>query len=241
MNVLNKDCLALIGQSLDFSDIYNLSKTCKKNKEVFDKKSFWFNKLENDYSITLPMNKDLRKYYYYLSHKTPVIQACKNGDLEILKYFYNKSIESFHKIQDFNAKMVDFFTVSVKYGHLNIIDFLIKIIGDHMGLFLISTIGMRDAIQLSNVELVDYFVHKNVKITQAMIRMAAEKGNLEITKLITDNYKSDSFTLFKIRKEAAVLAKKKGHKEVADYLEGYYYHYFVLILLLFLYIHSKIN
>jgi hypothetical protein len=120
MDTLNKDCLCSIVYHLNFSDIYNFSKTCRKiMKQVYNNKYFWIYKIGNIYEdeLFLYSLETLRKNYYYsqYSRHHAFSKAVLNGDVDFVSQFYDGHNVGLTRMGLYNASSL---------GHLNVVKYL---------------------------------------------------------------------------------------------------------------------
>lgn len=223
MNELNRDCLTLIADRLDFLDIYNFSKTCKRIKKViYDNDMFWLNKLNNvDTDFNIGCNFDnincLAKIYYYLSFDLIKgrNKACEKGDLKMVKMY-----------SDFNH---DDILISIEKQQTEILDFIIPktFMNDNM----LYGYCLRIAIRTNKVKVVEYF-SKRTNISDKMINAASQYSNLEIMKILLPKLQTNFIHTFAVRKTAAEIAGKYKNDKVAEYLDGYDLPLFSIILMI---------
>lgn len=132
MDSLNKDCLCSIAYYLNFSDIYNFSKTCRKiMKQVYNNKYFWMSKIHNSQKHTkignicedglflqsLETLEVLRKkcYYSQYSRHHAFSKAVLNGDMNFVSQFYSENRPGLIRNNLYQAS---------SRGHLNVVKYL---------------------------------------------------------------------------------------------------------------------
>jgi hypothetical protein len=120
MDTLNKDCLCSIAYHLNFSDIYNFSKTCRKiMKQIYNNKYFWIPKIGNicKTGLFLMSLETLRKkcYYSQYSRHHAFSKAVLNGDVDFVSQFYSENEPGLIRNNLYQAS---------SRGHLNVVKYL---------------------------------------------------------------------------------------------------------------------
>lgn len=214
MTNLSNDCWKIIANKLDFLDIYHLSLTCKRFKtNIYDNKHFWNNKISEPVSKT-------PKSFYYLSMKNDKGRnlACKNGDMEMVKYYH-------YATGGFNLNDM---LISINQDNPKILDFVIQKGNLHNQL--VYKMCMYPAIRNNKRKCIKYLADK-VDIGEDLIMTAAQICDLEIMKILISKVEMNFLNFFALRKTAANLAKEAENDEVGEYLEGYDLAKFTIALL----------
>ena len=202
---LSNDCWRLVAEKLDVFDIYQLSLTCKNfKKNIYDNHHFWNNK------IKIPNTPKTAKYCYYLSLEDDKarFEACKNGDMEMVKFYREKT-------QFFNFNDI---LISITKDDPKILDYVIQHGNIHNKL--IYQMCMYPAIRNNKKACIKYLAEK-IDVGETIIMAAAQVCDLEIMKILLSKVEMNFLNLFALRKTAAGLAREAENDEVGEYLEGW--------------------
>ena len=97
--ILGNDILTLIGLELDLHDIENYKLVCSRIYKICNSNSFWYNKLQRDYSnIDVSDVCYYKKLYYYLNQRIECKEYDNFGNKiydEMRAYDYKKNIFRF--------------------------------------------------------------------------------------------------------------------------------------------------
>lgn len=219
MTDLTNDCWKIVANKLDFLDVYHLSLTCKRfKKHIYDNPYFWSNKI-NDLNIPFSEFSITAKHFYYLSMEDDKARnlACKNGDMDMVKIYHNKT-------QIFNLNDI---LISITNDDPEILDFVIKNANIHNNL--VYQMCMYPAIRNNNKACIKYLSEK-VNVSETIIMAAAQVCDLEVMKVLISKVEMNFLDFFALRKTAAGLAKEAENDEVGEYLEGWDLAKFSIIL-----------
>lgn len=163
---------------------------------------------EIDPNITVTSSSGSPFYFRSFEQCSIFKYAIKSGNLNLVKYLHKE------RHADIKLQLI----YAVRYGHIDIINYLIEN-GANVNPEVACSNIMKEAIQSGNIAIFDLLLNKGLKMDYSELSTAIQCGDLMFAKYFLE--KEPDILKHKFSDSPAYLVVRSGNFELLKYLEGY--------------------
>ena len=183
---LPRDVIIYMAITMDLPELYNLCQTSRRfNELVCENQTFWMNRLEKDYKISVATGGYNKEYYEFITNKlknvsTALEFGAKNRDLNLVRLSLEKGA-NIHAHKDYALRVASI------NGHLKVVKYLLE---QGANIHAENDDSLRGASEKGHLEVVKYLIDKGADVhaySDYALLWASKRGHLEVVKYLIEH------------------------------------------------------